>query len=83
MKKKTNVKKVKKLTISLSLRDFNKLALWAKKQNIARPMAAKRLLKAQLAALTIEKQQKLSENQLGLFDSMQIDIFNNTSRTKE
>lgn len=83
MKKNKSTKKTKKLTVSLSMRDFDKLTAYAKKQCVSRPLAAKRLLKTQIAALVVEKQQKQSENQLGLFDSMQIDIFNNTSRTKD
>lgn len=82
IRKKKVKKKAKKLTISISLRDYDKLDAFAKKQNVSRPLAAKRLLKAQLAQIAIEKQQKISENQLGLFDSMQIDIFNSATKTK-
>ncbi len=81
MKKKKSSKKAKKVIVTLSARDYDKLTLLAQKQNVSRPLVAKRLLRAQLSTLALEKQQKQSENQLGLFDSMQIDIFNGTSKT--
>ncbi len=81
MKKKKSTKKAKKVIVTLSARDYDKLTLLAQKQNVSRPFVAKRLLRAQLSTLALEKQQKQSENQLGLFDSMQIDIFNGTSKT--
>jgi hypothetical protein len=81
MKKKKSTKKAKKVIVTLSARDYDKLTLLAQKQNVSRPLVAKRLLRAQLSTLAFEKQQKQSENQLGLFDSMQIDIFNGTSKT--
>ncbi|MBR3960537.1 MAG: hypothetical protein IKJ81_10925 [Bacteroidales bacterium] len=81
MKKKKSTKKAKKVIVTLSARDYDKLTLLAQKQNVSRPLVAKRLLRAQLSTLALEKQQKQSENQLGLFDSMQIDIFNGTSKT--
>lgn len=81
MKKKKSTKKAKKVIVTLSSRDYDKLTLLAQKQNVSRPLVAKRLLRAQLSTLALEKQQKQSENQLGLFDSMQIDIFNGTSKT--
>lgn len=81
MKKKKSTKKAKKVIVTLSARDYDKLTLLAQKQSVSRPLVAKRLLRAQLSTLALEKQQKQSENQLGLFDSMQIDIFNGTSKT--
>ena len=81
MKKKKSTKQAKKVIVTLSARDYDKLTLLAQKQNVSRPLVAKRLLRAQLSTLALEKQQKQSENQLGLFDSMQIDIFNGTSKT--
>lgn len=81
MKKKKSTKKAKKVIVTLSARDYDKLTLLAQKQNVSRPLVAKRLLRSQLSTLALEKQQKQSENQLGLFDSMQIDIFNGTSKT--
>ena len=81
--KKKSAKKGKKLTVALSVRDFDKLTAFAKTQGKSRPVVAKRLLHAQLTALAVEKQKCNPKNQLGLFDSMQIDIFNGVSKTEE
>lgn len=82
MKKKKVSNKLKKVTISLSSRDFEKLTRYAKSQKILRPLAAKRLLRAQLSTISFEKVDVQPKNQLGLFDSLQIDIFNGTSKTE-
>lgn len=83
MKKKRVKNKAKKITVSLSVRDYEKITQYAKEQNISRPLAAKRLLRAQLAKIQTEKVERQAKNQLGLFDSVQIDIFNNTSKTAD
>ena len=83
MKKKRPAKKAKKVVVSLPYTDFERLSVYAKSQDVSRPLAAKRLIKAQLVALSVERQKKGVENQLGLFDSMQLDIFNGTSKTKD
>jgi hypothetical protein len=83
MKKKRPAKKAKKLVVTLPYTDFERLSAYAKSQGASRPIVAKRLIKAQLAELAIEKQQRQVKNQLGLFDSMQLDIFNGTSKTKD
>ena len=69
------------MVVSLSMRDYEKLATLAASQHCSRPVAAKRLIKAQLAMIEIERREKVAKNQLGLFDSIQMDIFNNTSKT--
>lgn len=81
MKKKKPTKKAKKITVTLPYTDYEKLSAFAESQGASRPIVAKRLIKAQLALLAVEKQQRLTKNQLGLFDSMQLDIFNGTSKT--
>ncbi len=83
MKTKKNGKKAKKVILTLSERDFAKLSGYAQMQHVSRPLAAKRLLHEQLAAIAIDKSQRNAENQLGLFDSLQINIFNETSRTSD
>lgn len=80
MKKKPTKKRV---TVLLSGRDYEKLSLLARKQRTTRPIMARRLLKAQLEAVEIEKKERQARNQLGLFDSLQIDIFNCTSKASE
>ncbi|MBR3528181.1 MAG: hypothetical protein IKN84_00805 [Bacteroidales bacterium] len=83
MKAKKPVKKVRKITVSLCERDFEKITELARQQNVVRPLVAKRLLHEQLATIEIAKRQSDSKNQLGLFDSLQINIFNETSKTEE
>ena len=81
MNKKKPTKKVHRVVLTLSDRDFHKLDAYAKQSGTSRPMAAKRLLRQQLTTVASTHQQAVSENQLGLFDSMQIDIFDCTSKT--
>ena len=81
MKKKKVAKKAKKIVVTLSERDFEKLSSYAKSQGKSRSIIAKRMLKTEIASLAVEKQKQASKNQLGLFDSMQIDIFNGVSKT--
>lgn len=82
MKKKKNTKKAKKITVTLSYTDYERISALAKTQRVSRPLLAKRLLRAQLSALAVSSTKKEAKNQLGLFDSMQLDIFNNTSKTE-
>ena len=63
------------MTISLSERDYKKLVSYARRSGVTRPLAAKRLIRERLAAITAEKQTEVSKNQLGLFDAIQIDMF--------
>lgn len=82
MKKKKNTKKAKKITVTLSYTDYERISALAKTQRVSRPLLAKRLLRAQLSALAVSNTKREAKNQLGLFDSMQLDIFNNTSKTE-
>lgn len=82
MKKKKNTKKAKKIIVTLSYTDYERISALAKTQRVSRPLLAKRLLRAQLSALAVSSTKKEAKNQLGLFDSMQLDIFNNTSKTE-
>lgn len=79
-KKKKNSKKAKRIVVTLSSRDYEKLSEIARRDKATRPVIAKRLIRNQLASITIEKQQKVVANQLGLFDSVQIDILGGTSK---
>ncbi len=79
-KKKKNSKKAKRIVVTLSSRDYEKLSEIARRDKATRPVIAKRLIRNQLATITIEKQQKAVANQLGLFDSVQIDILGGTSK---
>lgn len=79
-KKKKNSKKAKRIVVTLSSRDYEKLSEIARRDKATRPVIAKRLIRNQLATITIEKQQKVVANQLCLFDSVQIDILGGTSK---
>ncbi|MBO4307460.1 MAG: hypothetical protein J5848_04030 [Bacteroidales bacterium] len=75
MKKKSTKKKAKKIVVNLSERDFVKIGEYAKIHRTSRSIAAKRMLHMQLAALQSTKSDNAPKNQLGLFDSVQLNIF--------
>lgn len=79
-KKKKN--RPKRIVLTLSNRDYEKLTDIARRDKATRPVVAKRLIRSQLAAIVIEKQQKVAANQLGLFDTVQLDILGGTSRVE-
>ena len=54
MRKKKAKKKAKRVTVTLALRDYEKLTRYAQLQGVSRPLAAKRLLRSQLSALAID-----------------------------
>lgn len=81
---KNKKKKGKRVTFVLSERDAKILAAAAAKAGVHGSLMAKRLLHLQLQqAKPQEPAEAVAPNQLSLFDSIQIDIFHNTSRTKE
>ncbi len=84
MKNKENNKKKngKKVTFSLSERDSRILLAEAQRRGVRFSLAARQLLHAQLQQLAHATEDAVANNQLNIFDSVQIDIFNNTSKTK-
>lgn len=78
MAQKKRTKKTTTVTVTLSERDYEKLTIYAHQQRIVRPLAAKRLLHAALHQLPLQ-QDNTPKNQLDIFDSIQIDIFNECS----
>ncbi len=82
MKKKKKTPKPKKITIALSERDYKKLMVYAQQKRKTKPAAARQLLHSQLSVLH-QSETKSSKNQRGLVDSLQIDIFNATSKTED
>ena len=83
---KANPHKVKKFSIALPEREGELLNAYARDNGISRPEAIRRMVrqslrqyKADMAATALGQ----PANQLNLFDSIQIDIFNNTSKAKE
>ena len=78
--------KLKKYVVSLNECEMRRLSLYAAQSGVDRPTALSRLVRHGLreaaAGVRIDN---TDENQLRLFDSVQIDIFNNTAKvnTKE
>ena len=66
--------KKKKISFALPEREGEMLARYAKEKGISRPAAVRRMVRTAL------QQHSEPQNQLGLFDVVQIDIFNSTSK---
>lgn len=73
---------MKKIAFHLSCHDADKLGAYAHQHNIPVSLAAKRLLRLQLKQLDVLSSGKEDDNQLNIFDSVQIDIFNTVRKTK-
>lgn len=72
--------KNKKLNITLSPREAEMLGLFARENGTTRPAAIRRILREHLRDYASRRPQSCADNQLGLFDTLQIDIFDRTSR---
>lgn len=77
--KKEKKPKLKKYTLTLSEREALRLGRYADAVGVSRPLALQRLMKQALREVADLPAEKENANQLGLFDTLQIDIFNNTS----
>ena len=75
--------KPKKYTLTLSEREAFRLGRYAEALGVSRPLALQRLMKQALREAADLPVGKEDTNQLGLFDTLQIDIFNNTAVVKE
>lgn len=79
---KASTHRTKKYTVTLSECEMRRLTVYADKSGVDRPTALARLVRQSLrdaaAGIAIESERDI--NQLGLFDSVQIDIFNNTTK---
>lgn len=83
MTTKRNTKKVtKKISVSLTERETALLQRYATASGISKPAVIRKVLKNFLCQFEKGCAQDATKNQLNLFDSMQIDIFNNTSKTE-
>lgn len=76
-------KRKKKFSFVLPEREDELLTLYAKEHSISRPESARRILRDFLRQYRSTIAKSEPDNQLGLFDSLQIDIFNSTSKTKD
>lgn len=83
MKQKCQVRKTKKISITLPEREGELLAQYAKELGTTRPAAAHRILREFLRQYKPSVGDSQPQNQLGLFDTIQIDIFNNTSKSSD
>ena len=75
--------KLKKYVLTLSEREALRLGRYADAVGMSRPQALQRLVKQALREAADVPAGKEDSNQLGLFDTLQIDIFNNTSRVEK
>ena len=80
--KKPKIPKPKKYILTLSEREVLRLDAYAANSGIDRPTALHRLVKQSLRQLSAAPIDSRDANQLGLFDTLQIDIFNNTSKVE-
>lgn len=72
--------KNKKYTLTLSEPEVRRLSAYATSHGIDRPTALHRIVSNTLRQFATAPCNELDKRQLGLFDSVQIDIFNNTSK---
>lgn len=79
---KVGPQKSRKYTITLSECEMRRLTAYAASCGVDRPAALGRLVRQSLreAAAGLQSDAAQDLNQLGLFDTLQIDIFNNTSK---
>lgn len=73
--------KPRRYTVTLTDLDVRRLTAYADSSGIDRPTALHRLLKQSLRENAAALPCKIDKKQLGLFDTLQIDIFNNTHKT--
>lgn len=81
-KKSTSKSRVRRYTVTLSESEVRRLTRYADAAGTDRPTALHRLLSQSLREATngLAAAERHDENQLGLFDSVQLDIFNNTHK---
>jgi hypothetical protein len=78
--------KKKRVVVTLPEREGEMLKAYARVHQTTCPAAVHRMVKEALKQFKSERNALAKaepENQLNIFDSIQVDIFNNTSRTRE
>jgi hypothetical protein len=73
----------KKVSLTFSRRDYEALTAFAEDKGVPRAVAIRHIVHEALKTYNRNASQTVSKNQLGLFDSVQIDIFNNASKTED
>ncbi|MBP3762563.1 MAG: hypothetical protein J6I49_01635 [Bacteroidales bacterium] len=74
--------KPKRYTVTLSECEMRRLTAYADSNAIDRPTALHRLVRQSLRENAAAVQGRVDKKQLGLFDTLQIDIFDNTTVVK-
>ena len=74
--------KLKKYTLTLSEPEVRRLTAYAAESGIERPVALHRIVSQALRTYEAAPADRRDKRQLGLFDSVQIDIFNNTTKVQ-
>lgn len=77
---KTRKPKTRKYTLTLSEAEVRRLTAYAESGGMERPVALHRIVSQVLRQYAQTPAQQNDKRQLGLFDSVQIDIFNNTHK---
>lgn len=72
----------KKYTLTLSEPEVRRLTAYAEDCGVERPVALHRIVSQMLRQYSLAPASKHDKRQLGLFDSVQIDLFNNTSKVE-
>lgn len=81
MPKKNSKGRVRRYTVTLTECEVRRLTRYAEATGSDRPTALHRLVSRSLREVAAgTPNDRRDENQLGLFDSVQIDIFNNTHK---
>lgn len=78
--KKTQRAHAKKYTLTLSEVEVRRLSAYAAAGGMERPVALHRIVSQVLREYAAAPTTSHDKRQLGLFDTLQIDIFNNTSK---
>ena len=81
--KKAKTRKAKKISITLPEREGEMLKLYAKENGTTKPAAVRRMVIAALRQYKSNAAKHQPKNQLELFDTIQVDIFNNTSKLSD
>ena len=74
--------KKKKYSIALSKQESEVLSLYAEELGVGKLAAVRRIIREHLAGYVQNHPIRTSTNQLDIFDSVQIDIFNQTSKVE-
>ena len=75
--------KMRKYILTLSELEVRRLTAYAADSGIERPVALHRIVSQMLRQYDCAPAREHDKRQLGLFDSVQIDIFNNTSKANQ